>query len=167
MERVKVSIYFDGACRNIKGSITEPFGVGVATYINGVYSTMYSKVLYGPEGTSNIAEWTGCVEALRIVSEISYRYYVERPEKKVEITVYTDSQLIANQFNELWSIKEDRFKSFYKMAKECVNKFNVGLKLTWVPRTMNQVADVLSKRGLEGNFDTSEPIIKQRKTKQV
>ena len=158
MTDVKIDIYFDGACRNVKGSTTEPFGVGVAVFIDEQYSDVYSKAIWGAEGTSNIAEWTGCVHACELADFlhglVSGKYGPGEDIGNPIVTIYTDSQLIANQFNGEYEIRREEFKYYYNVSKERTAKFDKYLNLTWIPREKNWVADELSKRALAKNYST-------------
>lgn len=160
MDKVKIDIYFDGACKNVKDSYKEPFGVGVAVFIDGEYSDVYSKSIWGAEGTSNIAEWTGCIEAFGVAyllhQIISGEVHTSEPTRVSQpiITIYSDSQLITRQFNGEYQIKEQRFLPYYNESKRVVNLFDKDIKITWVPREQNWVADELSKRALNKDFST-------------
>lgn len=143
----KVDIYFDGACHNKKGSSKEPYGVGVAVFIDGEYSEVYSRTYFGQEGTSNIAEWSGCVLALYITRYLLNLSKEDFPEG-LDIDIYSDSQLITNQYNSTWSIKE---KSFIPYAERCWNLAYEAKwlkRINWIRRELNTKADQLSKRGL-------------------
>lgn len=148
---IKVDIYFDGACKNVKDSITEPYGYGVAVFINGEYSESFSEFDGGEFGTSNISEWQGCVSAMRIAFNLYQLFQtdIHYDDYEYEINIFSDSQLITRQFNGEYQIKEQRFQEFYNRAKNISNQFNQNLKITWVPREKNQTADSLSKIGLQ------------------
>lgn len=150
---VKIDIYFDGACKNVKDSDKEPFGVGVAVFIEDEYSEVYSKHMWGAQGTSNIAEWTGCVEAFEIayfLHQIVSGVIGNPPVRigKPQITIYSDSELITKQFNGQYQIKKEEFKWYFNEANRLAGKFEPGMKITWIPREQNTKADELSKKGL-------------------
>jgi ribonuclease HI len=152
----KVDIYFDGACRNVPGSTSEPFGCGVAVFIDGQLSNAFSKYFSGEEGTSNISEWYGCWKAMCIANEM-VELLVELGES-FDISIYSDSQLIIRQFNGEYQIKEERFLHYFKLAKEESKKFNKFLQIIWIPREKNKEADRLSKIGHQ------EALLKQKQS---
>lgn len=144
----KLSIYFDGACHNKKGEHT-PMGIGVAIYMEDIYFEEYSIAEYVGLGTSNIAEWNACVTTMANISSFS-NYGIIDDDTIVEI--YSDSQLITNQFNGLWKMNDKDFKERYKAAWMLLRESNIGeeyKKITWIPREQNQQADKLSKIGLK------------------
>ena len=114
----KIEIYFDGACRNVKESVNEPYGVGVAVFLDGDFLEEESKALYFPEnGTSNIAEWEACLQAMKIAEQLYFD--IQEP---VEIRIYSDSQLIVNQFNGNFETKVKRFLKYKNESKLIANR---------------------------------------------
>jgi len=156
MTKIKIDIYFDGACKNVKNSKTEPFGVGVAVFIDNEYSSEFSKAIYESEGTSNIAEWYGCIEALKIAEELFLSLKSISEDENLIITIYSDSELITKQFNKEYQVRDDRLFSLFLDALRVAKR--VGPegyhKIVWIPREKNEVADELSKRGIKQNFST-------------
>lgn len=64
-----VSIFFDGACHNLAGQRKNPYGIGIAMYVNGKRRHIkYSKI--GGFGTSNIAEFDALLEALKQIMRV-------------------------------------------------------------------------------------------------
>lgn len=141
---VEVDIYFDGACKNVKGSRSEPFGYGVAVFIDNEYSKVFSSYGGGKEGTSNISEWEGCVAAMNTALEMT-----QLLNESLEINIFSDSQIITRQFNGEYQIIEPSFKQYFERAKKISEDFNINLRLCWIRRELNQEADRLSKLGLE------------------
>lgn len=144
----KLDIYFDGACHNKKGSRQQPFGSGVAVYIDEVYSEEFSCSDIDGYGTSNIAEWSGCLRALKIAKQILS--LLSSLQQEYTLTIFSDSELITKQFNGEYSIKEETFKEYYDRCKVLSEEIKFE-KITWVPREENKQADILSKIALE-NF---------------
>jgi len=146
---MKVKIYFDGACLNIKDNRESLTGCGVAVYIDEEYSEYFSKAFAGDPGTSNLAEWCACVEAMKIGYEISE--LAKQLNEQCKIVVLSDSQVITRQFNGVYQIKENSFWSYFRDAKYFANKMEKNLhegSIHWVPREQNVKADILSKQGL-------------------
>lgn len=145
MERIK--IHFDGACANAKNKDC-PMGIGVAVFIDAAYQEELSRAALVEDevedGTSNIAEWTALCLALEVAGDL------RKTHLDAKIIIVGDSQLIANQFNMIWSIKEDKFLKYFSKARK-LNEIAKVPEIQWVPRKFNTKADELSKIGLNCN----------------
>lgn len=139
---MKIDIYFDGSCKNEKDQ-SSPIGVGVAVLINNEYdnelSRSYSFATFDikDRGTNNLAEWLGCVHAFEAYAMMKKAY------PKANINVYGDSQNIIRQFNRVNAIREESFKKYAKMARDCAR----GKEAIWIPREQNKEADRLAGLG--------------------
>ena len=149
MNKYLVKIFFDGSCYNGKRigkkSLTQ-VDKSMSTMGIGVVSVVKDKVhkqikISGGLGTNNVAEWLGGVYALTLAREYYETYY------DVEVRIYTDSQLIANQFNGVWKIKEKEFLELYRECKSIAKEMPVPerVRFNWIPREQNKIADKLSK----------------------
>jgi ribonuclease HI len=142
---MKVDIYFDGSCGNIKNA-SAPMGVGIAVFISGQYDEELSKAIgiatweTKDRGTNNIAEYIGCVEAMKLAGDI------KRTMFKADCTVYSDSQFVVNTFNGISKLKEEHYKKYKEQAHNNRQPYG-SIKLEWIPREQNQKADELSKLG--------------------
>jgi ribonuclease HI len=145
MQRIK--IHFDGACANAKNKDC-PMGIGVAVFVGGVYQEELSRAALVEDeiedGTSNIAEWMALCLALEVAGDL------RKTHLDAKIIIVGDSQLIANQFNMIWSIKEDKFLKYFSKARK-LNEIAKVPEIQWVPRKFNTKADELSKMGLNSN----------------
>lgn len=142
-----IQIKFDGACRNVPNQ-SSVMGIGVAVFFDNEYveeeSVAIQIVPESVRGTSNIAEWEGCIEAWKIAMTLYSKY----PGNTIKI--YSDSQLITNQFNGLFAINNLSFSTYYKMGKEIQDKILPSIAMIeWIPREENKEADKLSKIGLK------------------
>jgi ribonuclease HI len=144
----RIDIYFDGACHNKKDSKQEPFGSGVAVFIGGEYSSIYSTDNICGLGTSNIAEWEGCLESLRIAKSIIEDIKDINAEERYALKIYSDSQLIVKQFNEEYITKDPVLRTYYEKSL-ILRRDSFIHEIYWVPREKNTVADKLSKQALE------------------
>lgn len=147
MEQVKVDIYFDGACRNVKGSTEEYFGVGLVVLIDNQLSEKFSRSDITGVGTSNISEWVGCISALYTAIELKeFCEFLEGTE--LVLSIYSDSELITKQFNGEYEVRQPHLYKYYK--KSCELKEKLGdIKIQWIPREKNTLADEYSKTSLE------------------
>lgn len=60
------------------------------------------------------------------------------------LQVYGDSELVINQINETYKVKNDKLKALWDRAKELISKFD-SISFTHVPRDKNKIADGLAK----------------------
>lgn len=140
-----ITINFDGACNNRQQR--PAMGIGIAVFINNEYQENISNFIRyistnEERGTSNIAEWRGCMEAMRKVNQLKLIY----PDAKFE--VFSDSQIIVHQFNGLYNIYKEEFYKYFNQAKKLAAR--AGIKeINWVSRDYNIHADKLSKKGLQ------------------
>lgn len=145
---MQIKIHFDGACHNKKGQ-NNPMGIGLAVFINNEYSEQYSDAIHyectgGELGTSNISEWKGCVEAFRKICRLTKIF------PGTTFQVFSDSELITNQFNEKWDINRQNFRVYKKEADRFAKLGGVSnLKIIHIRREFNTHADKLSKQGLK------------------
>ena len=139
---MKLKVYFDGACHNKKNDVSK-MGVGVHANLNDeeIYAKGFSPNILG---TSNIAEWTGCLAALIVAQN-----QIERIEGIKEVELISDSQLIVNQLKGTWSIRETNFLNYYYECQEIITRLKIKVSINWVPREQNKRADELSKIGIK------------------
>lgn len=151
-----IEIFFDGACMPTT-SKSKKTGIGVAVYIDKEYSEVWSIAKEGDNGTSNIAEWCGCVEAIKTLVELKPLVQALYPNDKLKIRIYSDSKLIVNQFNGTFNITHGKFLSYFKESRKLAEI--IGFKyLLWVPRENNKQADNLSKIGI-GREPKNKPVL--------
>ena len=93
-----------------------------------------SKSIFLGEMTNNMAEY----EALLIALNDAARNSVK------EVTVYTDSQLVANQINGLYKIKNATLFQYVKKIRQTVSNFD-HFAINYIPREQNREADKLAK----------------------
>ena len=93
-----------------------------------------SRSIFLGEMTNNMAEY----EALLIALNDAARNSVK------EVTVYTDSQLVANQINGLYKIKNTTLFQYVKKIKQTVSNFD-HFAIHYIPREQNREADKLAK----------------------
>jgi ribonuclease HI len=122
-------VYFDGGCAPNPGKmsacvvICPPVGK----------PDIHTMTDLG-QGTNNVAEWSALILAATLLKDT--------PGK---ITIMGDSQLVINQANGLWRLKDDYLRilasEYFKIAKR------LDLELKYVPRERN-----LAGRYLEHGF---------------
>lgn len=141
---IKIKIHFDGSCKNAKDK-QQPTGYGVAVFIEDEFSEEFSKSEYGELGTSNIAEWQGCVEAMKVAYEI--RRLCIKLNQPTIITIHSDSQLITRQFNGRYQVKDPKFLKYYLEAHRYSELARIQGGINWLRREFNSEADRLAGLG--------------------
>lgn len=140
---MRIDIYQDGSCNN--HATLRSMGLGVAVFVDGNYEEDFSRAI-GVEpallNSSNIAEWMACVEAMKIAKQLIEIY------PHAQLYIFSDSQIITNQYNGTYRILHEEFRKHYTEARKY--GIEAGIReITWVPRKKNQKADKLSKEGLQ------------------
>ena len=139
---MEAKIFFDGACWNHPDHIHK-MGIGVAVFLDEIYEEDLSRAIHleDPKGSSNHAEWGGAVEAMRIAADLVKEGY--------SIKIFSDSQIISNQFNGNFRMNKPEFLDYCRIAKHYADKAGVT-SIEWIKRELNKEADRLSKIGLHG-----------------
>lgn len=129
----KVIIYTDGASINNPGQA----GAGFIIDING-----QKKEYSIPLGikTNNQAEYIAAILAIKKLKQIIGKDKV----KKIHIQVYSDSQLLIEQINHRYKIKDAKVRDvFFELWNETVG---LNIFFTHILREKNTEADKLSKK---------------------
>ena len=129
---VKLTAYVDGAARGNPG----PAAAGVVFQKDG----KGVKTLSVPIGnnTNNVAEYCALILALQEALMMGAK----------ELHVFTDSELVAKQFNGEYKVKEPSLKALYCLASHLRDGFE-KLKLTHIPRESNRLADEAANKALD------------------
>jgi len=98
-----------------------------------------NEVLISERGnlTNNEAEWDALIEAL---------FYIKSQKIKEKIRILSDSQLVVNQYNDEYKIKNVSLKFRYEHAKRLVKLYEIDLILKWIPREENYAGHELERR---------------------
>lgn len=123
-------IYIDGASRGNPG----PAGAGVVLFNGGTApARQFSKYL--GETTNNVAEYLALVYALQEALRAGYG----------AVTVKTDSELLARQFNGLYRVRDPHLRILHDLARHLADGF-ARCEVMHIPRTQNTLADRLAGR---------------------
>ena len=133
---MKLIIYTDGASRGNPGEASYGFTV----------SDDKGKLIHG-EGeyigvaTNNVAEYTGVLRALEWVKN---NFGIGR----MEVEVFADSKLVAEQLSGRYKIKHPKLKPLFDQIK--ILEIETGsVSYTHVPRSQNSQADRLANEALD------------------
>jgi ribonuclease HI len=133
----KIIIYTDGGSRGNPG----PAAIGLVADLRGPDADShgikeYSKLI--GQATNNEAEYQAVIFALKKVKQLIGK------EKcgKTEIEIRSDSELLVNQLNGKYKIKEEGLIPFFIEIWNLKQDFG-GVKFVQIPREENRRADAL------------------------
>ena len=135
---MKIIIYCDGGSRNNSG----PAALGAVIMEEGKEEKEYSKFL--GKTTNNEAEYQGVIFSLKKTKQLIGK----EKAKQAEIEVRVDSELLANQINGKYKIKEEKLIPLFIELWNLRLDFK-GVKIAHIPRKENKRADALVNRELD------------------
>ena len=98
--------------------------------------------------TNNYAEYQAVIAGLRHI-QASY------PNATVDVRM--DSKLVVEQLSGRWQIKHPELRELAQEAHRVMR--NLDVKLTWVPREQNSLADAAANRALDvGDFGSTQEL---------
>ena len=112
-----IHLYTDGACRGNPG----PGGAGAVVVVKGKEDTNLTYFV-GEKVTNNIAEYTAVVMGVEFLKN-------QGVEEDDRIVIYTDSNLIVQQMNGAWKVKNEKLKPLFERAMKVLQKLNVAWSL--------------------------------------
>jgi ribonuclease HI len=138
---MKLDIFTDGGCSGNPG----PAAIGVVIKKGTKTVKTFSRAI--GQGTNNIAEYTALIVALQEALLL----------KADEVSVKTDSELMARQVSGAYAVKHENIKPLFEQVKHLVTGFKT-FQIAHVPREQNSEADalvrqVLKKAGQDGRSD--------------
>ena len=90
--------------------------------------------------TNNEAEYNGVIRALD---------YLQTVKDIEEVNFFLDSQLVVNQLNGFWKVKEPRMRDLLLKIRERESGIARNISFSYVPREQNTVADALLNETLD------------------
>lgn len=128
-----LTAFTDGASRGNPGQA----GIGVVIY-NDKDEVVAELSEYIGEATNNVAEYTAVIRALEKGLELG----------GVEISLYTDSELLAKQVKGEYKVKNEGLIPLYKQVVNLKGEYDKFV-VTHVPRAKNKVADGLANQAID------------------
>ncbi len=126
------TIFIDGASRGNPGNA----GIGVVIIGENQQITEIKKFV--GKKTNNQAEYLALITALETF----------RSPQNISLNIYTDSQLLANQINNLWKVRNPGITRLFQKAKKLLENF-YSVKITHIPREKNKEADTLANLAID------------------
>jgi ribonuclease HI len=121
--------YTDGAYRGSKG-----IGGFVAIICNNNMDIISVSIRVKQGGTSNVYEFKGILLAMKEALQMGIN----------KLTIYTDSEFVANSFNKKYKIKKEHLIPLRDKVFELANKFE-HFELQHIPREKNPSDEYLRK----------------------
>lgn len=139
---MELKIYTDG------GSINNPGQSAVAylIYFNDKMIQNFSTKI--GINTNNFAEYSALKQALEWVK----KNQDEKPIKISKITCFSDSNLMVNQLNGLFKVKNAVIREFIMKVRILEQEIGAPITYTYIPREKNRLADAMVKKALSQNF---------------
>lgn len=141
--KLVIEAYFDGCCEPINPGGTASYGAVI--FINKERVWECSEIFFPEKGkekqtSNNVAEYCGFLSILKYLSENKLN--------KEKICVYGDSKLVIEQMSGNWQMRNGFYIPVAKEALTLLKSFS-KIKLSWIPRDKNDIADELSKAELK------------------
>lgn len=124
-----LEIYTDGGSKGNPG----PSAIGLVFYIDKKEVFRYREDI--GVTTNNIAEYTALIRAFEFV--IKNQYSVTK------IVCYADSQLLVNQLNGIYKIKNQNLMNLVFSIRGLEKEINIPVYFKHVKRELNVLADAL------------------------
>lgn len=139
-EKKKLIIYSDGGARGNPG----PAATGFVVYQDDQLMAKFGKAI--GRATNNVAEYQAVIEALNWLAQ-------HLKGKTFSVDHNIDSQLIVNQLNGLYKIKDAKLRVLILKVKgleqELRQKFDLEIIYSYIPREKNTAADQLVNQTLD------------------
>lgn len=143
-----IAIYFDGACQ------PNPGEMGIGVYCKLPSGSVHIDSVAAGHGTNNLAEWLALEHAMRVAT-YHHKYY-----PLCQIVIYGDSNLVVQQINGAWKIRDEKLLKVYRRVCDLWDKIvpvapenpedeNLPVLFKWIPRNKNGQADALAKKALQ------------------
>ncbi|NQT90139.1 MAG: ribonuclease HI family protein [Candidatus Omnitrophica bacterium] len=127
-----LSLFIDGAAKGNPG----PAGIGVVVQ-DDTGSTVKNISKYIGNATNNVAEYTALIFGLEEARNLGAE----------EVTVNTDSELIAKQLGGEYKIKNSTLKELYAKAMKILDSFS-DVRVNQIGREENKGADKLANKAV-------------------
>jgi len=125
-------LYVDGAA----DLHTKTAGIGGVIFMNGQEIISFSEPLI--DKTNNEAEYMAMIKGVNVSLELNI----------INIHIYSDSELVVNQINGKYKVKNDRMKQLHSSVMFKLNQMD-NWSVVHVRREKNIRADALSKIGMQ------------------
>jgi len=140
IKRIPIKIFSDGGARGNPG----PAACAFVAVKSG--KVVYSQAKFLGKTTNNVAEYNGLLIALTWLFN-NQKLFTERV-----INIYLDSQLVVQQLNGSYKIKNLKIKPLAFRAKNLERLIKNKVNYFFVPRSKNKLADALLNKKIDENI---------------
>lgn len=131
-----LKIFTDGGSKGNPG----PAAIGGVAYLNGKIIFKFREDI--GVATNNDAEYQAVIKAFNKIKELKGSRVNELKEVK-HIEFNSDSQLLVNQLNGLYKVKNSRIREYIMQIRILEQEVKIPVSYQYIPREKNQVADDL------------------------
>ncbi len=133
----KILLYTDGSCKGNPGE----GGAGVIIK-NREGKILSQKKEYLGSVTNNIAEYRALILGLKEARRLGSR----------ELGIYIDSELVANQINGVYRVRNSKLKPLEEEVRGLLQHF-ARWEIKYIPREENREADRLAREAVRDKVD--------------
>lgn len=133
----------DGGARGNPG----PAGIGVV-FADAENKTLHTHKEYIGEATNNQAEYQALIRAFELVLKSKWFAHNNKKEGS-KIVCKLDSQLVVEQVNGNYKIKNDGISELMVILKDLLNKVEIPIEFIHVKREQNKLADKLVNQAID------------------
>ena len=126
----KVELFIDGSA----DLQSKTAGIGGVIFVNQEKFKFFSEYLH--DSTNNEAEYESLIFGIEMLIE----------NKLFNANIFSDSQLVVNQVNGIYKIKNDRMKLLHQRATNLLSSLN-DWTFDYIPREKNSIADKYADLG--------------------
>jgi ribonuclease HI len=138
----KIFINTDGGSRGNPG----PAAVGVV-FFDANEKVIHDYKLCIGRATNNEAEYQAIIKALEIL--LKSKWFAENNIAEKEVICRLDSQLVVEQINGNYKIKQDHIKLLIAQVRQMIAQMNLNISFVHIPREENKLADKLVNQALD------------------
>ena len=142
----KIFIYTDGGSRGNPG----PAGIGVVIKFKAQSANVKVKDIeisrYIGIKTNNQAEYMAVIEALKYLND-------NYCDKDIEATFFLDSQLVVEQLNQRYKVKNEGLKPLFWQIRDLMMKLGGRITFSSIPREQNKEADRLVNKAIDNHLN--------------
>lgn len=138
----KIFINTDGGSRGNPG----PAAIGMVFFAADGKEIHHYKKCIG-KATNNEAEYQAIIQALDIL--IRSKWFAENNIAEKEVICRLDSQLVVEQINGNYKIKQDHIKLLIAQLRQMIAQMHLNISFVHIPREENKLADKLVNQALD------------------
>jgi ribonuclease HI len=139
----KIKVFTDGASRNNPGHA----GIGVTVYDENDFIIETYKEYLG-EATNNQAEYQAIIKSLEVIKKLIENNKAEFDE----IEFYSDSDLMVNQINFDYRVKEPDLALLNNKFHVLIKKLDKPFKVFYIERAKNKNSDRLANLAIDNKL---------------